>query len=187
MRTVAVATVVAVLAMPAAARAQDSGLPLGTVAPSAILQTLDGKTVDLAQVAKGPSVIEFWATWCENCEHLLPAMQRAQALYGKKEEDMFRDEKGQPIGDRDVSIHAIAQYVYIRRDYFPEIPHPKLAAAVAKLDARLASVTARVAAAGDPEKKREADHTYRYPGLSPIRPPEQPGPSGMSPVPPTKT
>jgi hypothetical protein len=99
-------------------------------------------------------------------------------LYGGKEEDMFKDDKGKPVGDRDVSIHAIAQYVYIRRDYFPEIPHPKLAAAVARLDARLASVTARVAAAGDPERKRDADHVYRYPGLSPIRPPEVLGPSG---------
>jgi thiol-disulfide isomerase/thioredoxin len=67
---------------PRVARAQDSGLPLGSAAPSAMLQTLDGKTVDLARVAKGPAVIEFWATWCENCEHLLPAMQRAQARYG---------------------------------------------------------------------------------------------------------
>jgi hypothetical protein len=107
------------------------------------------------------------------------SMAHYQALYGNKEEDMFRDDKGKPIGDRDVAIHIIAQYVYIRRDYFPEIAHPKLAAAVAKLDARLASVTARVAAAGDPEKKREADHVYRCPGLSPIRPPDQLGPSGM--------
>jgi thiol-disulfide isomerase/thioredoxin len=49
-----------------------------------MLQTLDGKPVDLAQIAKGPAVIEFWATWCENCEHLLPAMQRAEAKYGKQ-------------------------------------------------------------------------------------------------------
>jgi thiol-disulfide isomerase/thioredoxin len=71
-------------AAPISLRAQDSGLELGTQAPSAMLHTLDGRTVDLAKVAKGPAVIEFWATWCENCEHLLPAMQRAQAKYGKQ-------------------------------------------------------------------------------------------------------
>ena len=75
----------AALLTPAGARAQDSGLPLGTSAPSAMLQTLDGKPVDLAQLTKGgPAVIEFWATWCENCEHLLPAMQRAAAKYGNR-------------------------------------------------------------------------------------------------------
>ncbi len=74
-----------VLLAPAAVRAQDSGLPLGTIAPSAMLQTLDGKTVDLAQLTKGsPAVIEFWATWCENCEHLLPAIKSAYAKYGSK-------------------------------------------------------------------------------------------------------
>ena len=72
------------LAAPHLARAQDSGLPIGSAAPSATLQTLDGKTVDLATIAKGPAVIEFWATWCENCEHLLPAMQKAQATYGSR-------------------------------------------------------------------------------------------------------
>lgn len=69
---------------PRMVRAQDSGLAIGSSAPSATLQTLDGKTVDLAQVAKGPAVIEFWATWCENCEHLLPAMKKAQATYGDR-------------------------------------------------------------------------------------------------------
>ena len=72
------------LITPHAAHAQDTGLPLGTVAPSAMLTTLDGKAVDLAKVAKGPAVIEFWATWCENCDHLLPAMQKASAKYGKR-------------------------------------------------------------------------------------------------------
>ena len=83
-RAARAAAFVALVMAPMAARAQDSGLPIGTVAPSAMLQTLDGKTVDLAKVAKGPALIEFWATWCENCEHLLPAMQRAEAKYGKR-------------------------------------------------------------------------------------------------------
>ena len=71
-------------AAPRVVSAQDSGLAIGSTAPSATLQTLDGKTVDLAQVAKGPAVIEFWATWCENCEHLLPTMKKAQATYGDR-------------------------------------------------------------------------------------------------------
>jgi thiol-disulfide isomerase/thioredoxin len=73
-----------VLPTPQIARAQDSGLAIGSKAPSALLQTLDGKPVDLAQIAKGPAVIEFWATWCENCEALLPAMQKAHATYGNR-------------------------------------------------------------------------------------------------------
>lgn len=71
-------------ATPRVVRAQDSGLAIGSTAPSATLQTLDGKTVDLAEVAKGPAVIEFWATWCGNCEHLLPAMKKAQSTYGNR-------------------------------------------------------------------------------------------------------
>ena len=70
---------------PHVARAQDAGLQLGSVAPHAMLHTLDGKSVDLAQiVGKGPALVEFWATWCENCEHLLPTLKRAYAAYGTK-------------------------------------------------------------------------------------------------------
>ena len=73
-----------ILPTPQVARAQESGLDVGSKAPSASLHTLDGKRVDLALVAKGPAVIEFWATWCENCDHLLPAMKKAQATYGTR-------------------------------------------------------------------------------------------------------
>lgn len=72
------------VAAPRSARAQDTGLPLGSKAPSALVNTLDGRTVNLADVAKGPAVIEFWATWCENCDRLLPALKRAHATYGGK-------------------------------------------------------------------------------------------------------
>ena len=72
------------LAAPRALHAQDTGLPLGSSAPSAIVNTLDGRAVNLADVAKGPAVIEFWATWCENCEHLLPTLRRVHAEYGNR-------------------------------------------------------------------------------------------------------
>src|SRR5512138_912523 len=82
---VGIMTAIMVLALPALARAQDTGLPLGSTPPSAVVETLDGKPVDLVKLTKGaPAVIEFWATWCENCEHLLPAMQRASTKYGAK-------------------------------------------------------------------------------------------------------
>ncbi|MDQ2665157.1 MAG: TlpA family protein disulfide reductase [Gemmatimonadota bacterium] len=85
-KPLAVAATVALLSVTAShsARAQDSGLGIGSTAPSAMLQTLDGKTVDLAKIAKGPAVVEFWATWCENCEALLPTMKKAAATYGSK-------------------------------------------------------------------------------------------------------
>jgi thiol-disulfide isomerase/thioredoxin len=72
------------LPAPQVAQAQETGLAVGTSAPSATVQTLDGKPVNLAEIAKGPAVIEFWATWCENCEALLPAMKKAHAAYGSK-------------------------------------------------------------------------------------------------------
>ncbi|HEX6633190.1 MAG TPA: TlpA disulfide reductase family protein, partial [Usitatibacter sp.] len=80
----AVATAALALAAPRALRAQDAGLPLGSTAPSAVVSTLDGKPVNLADVAKGPALIEFWATWCENCEHLLPTLKRVHAAYGNR-------------------------------------------------------------------------------------------------------
>ena len=66
-------------------RQQELGLPLGMKAPSAVLQTLDGKDVDLGSyIGKGPVVIEFWATWCENCRELEPALLKAVKKYEGK-------------------------------------------------------------------------------------------------------
>lgn len=67
------------------ARAQDSGIEIGTIAPAAVLHTLDGKPVDLAQlVGKGPVLMEFWATWCPSCKDLEPTMKAMHAKYGSK-------------------------------------------------------------------------------------------------------
>jgi len=75
----------ATLAFPRAARAQDLGIQLGSAAPSAKVQTLDGKDADLAQyTGKTPVLIEFWATWCPFCKELEPTLLDAAKKYGDK-------------------------------------------------------------------------------------------------------
>ena len=62
--------------------AQDGGIALGTKAPSAAVRSLDGNPVDLSKVlGTGPTVIEFWATWCPNCKELEPTLSAAQTKY----------------------------------------------------------------------------------------------------------
>ena len=73
----------ATVALPA--RAQDLGIEVGSKAPAAVVETLDGKAADLGQyIGKAPLVLEFWATWCENCKELEPAFRAVQAKYGKQ-------------------------------------------------------------------------------------------------------
>lgn len=85
---------------------------------------------------------------------------------------------GRVFGDRDVSIHPVIQFIYIMRDFFPEIDHPWKADAIAKVDMYLERTTDAVnALAGDPGRQRDADHIYRYPGLAPIKAPALLGPS----------
>lgn len=78
----AVVLATAGLVAPRAARAQDVGLEVGTRAPAAVVQTLDGKAFDLARiVGTGPTLIEFWATWCPNCRELEPTLKAVAAKY----------------------------------------------------------------------------------------------------------
>ena len=61
------------------------GLPVGAKAPGAVVQTLDGKRVDLASyIGKGPVVLEFWALWCGNCKELEPQLKSLTAKYAGK-------------------------------------------------------------------------------------------------------
>jgi thiol-disulfide isomerase/thioredoxin len=73
------------IALPAAARAQDLGVAVGSAAPAAAVATLDGKSANLSQyIGKTPMLIEFWATWCPNCRELEPALLDAAKKYGTK-------------------------------------------------------------------------------------------------------
>ena len=79
----AAVTAACLIALPL--RAQESGIAVGSVAPGATLETLDGKTAELSQYfGKLPVVMEFWATWCPNCKELEPALLAAQKKYAGK-------------------------------------------------------------------------------------------------------
>ena len=76
----------ALVALPTGVRAQSGGvsLALGTQGPTAELEDLEGQAVSLLDfVEEGqPAVIEFWATWCEQCEALQPQFDQLQAQFG---------------------------------------------------------------------------------------------------------
>jgi thiol-disulfide isomerase/thioredoxin len=66
----------------AAAQQGELGIPVGGNAPAAVVQTLDGKDANLSTyIGKGPVVIEFWATWCENCRALEPQLMSLVKQY----------------------------------------------------------------------------------------------------------
>lgn len=81
-----IALIAALAALPVAASAQSGGvsLALGTQGPSAELEDLDGQPVQLLDFVEAgkPAVLEFWATWCEQCEALQPQFDELQARYG---------------------------------------------------------------------------------------------------------
>jgi len=75
----------ALLLSSSALAAQDLGLPVGSSAPAAELETLDGKPANLSEwVGKKPVLMEFWATWCSNCEQLEPIMKAMHRKYGDR-------------------------------------------------------------------------------------------------------
>ena len=86
LRTVLTAGALA-LALVTPLAAQDAiGLPVGTQAPAATLVDLDGKPVQLLDYAKPgkPALLEFWATWCEQCAALQPQLDKIQKDMGSQ-------------------------------------------------------------------------------------------------------
>jgi thiol-disulfide isomerase/thioredoxin len=78
-------TAAAVAVAGAAASAQESGIPVGSKAPSAIVSTLDGRPVDIGSwVGKAPMVIEFWASWCSSCKQLETSFLALEKKYGRR-------------------------------------------------------------------------------------------------------
>jgi thiol-disulfide isomerase/thioredoxin len=66
----------------AAAQAVE-GYRVGDLAPVIQVNDLDGEPVDLGQyLGSVPVLLEFWATWCELCEALLPHVRDMADRYG---------------------------------------------------------------------------------------------------------
>jgi thiol-disulfide isomerase/thioredoxin len=64
---------------------EELGIKLGAKAPDAVVQTLEGKDAKLSTyLGKGPVVLEFWATWCENCKELEPQVLSLAKQYAGK-------------------------------------------------------------------------------------------------------
>lgn len=78
--------VLAALAMVAGdAWARQDDATVGSRAPVVVVPDLDGAEVRLdAAGARRGMVIEFWATWCEVCDRLLPAVRAAHARFGDR-------------------------------------------------------------------------------------------------------
>ena len=82
-----VAALTLLMAGPSAAFAQDEalGLPAGAPAPDAQVEDLDGNSVSLLDVVgSGPALVEFWASWCEQCELLQPQIDEIRERFAEQ-------------------------------------------------------------------------------------------------------
>ena len=84
-----VSVAILAFAAPATATAQDDGrglgLPSGTPAPDARVEDMGGAAVSLLEVIGGrPALIEFWASWCEQCEALQPQIDEVRERFGER-------------------------------------------------------------------------------------------------------
>jgi thiol-disulfide isomerase/thioredoxin len=69
----------------ASGQAAQIGIELGSQPAGVALERLDSEdgTIDLSDsIGARPVLLEFWATWCENCEALHPQLLAAHDKYG---------------------------------------------------------------------------------------------------------
>jgi thiol-disulfide isomerase/thioredoxin len=71
---------------PTTDRAPRMSAPAVSPNPSSVqVQTLDGKTVSLAEIFGGrPTMLVFWASWCPDCKRETPRVKEAFERFAKK-------------------------------------------------------------------------------------------------------
>ena len=75
----------AIQAEPLTAQETRIGIERGAIPAGPTLPDVQGGEVDLSDhFGDGPVLLEFWATWCENCEDLHPDMVEAHERYGDR-------------------------------------------------------------------------------------------------------
>jgi len=61
------------------------GPPLGSAPPDAQVEDLDGNSLPLsALIGDRAALLEFWASWCENCEALAPQMDEIHQRFSDR-------------------------------------------------------------------------------------------------------
>jgi thiol-disulfide isomerase/thioredoxin len=74
------ASLLAIVALPAAARAPAEGDP----APALEARLFDGRTVDLAALHGQVVVLNLWASWCTPCRQEMPLLDALAREYGPR-------------------------------------------------------------------------------------------------------
>lgn len=82
---IGLAAVVAPAALAQGAEGNVIGLPIGARPEPVVIEDLDGQDFDLSEfVGSKVTLLEFWATWCENCLALQPELDSAFAEFGDR-------------------------------------------------------------------------------------------------------